>query len=481
MPPPIRSPTLPHPETPLHARTVYAGATPQSRRASEILARSPTRGSRRAPQSPTSSSGFTSPSNMDTTPLSSVGPPLNATEELFSLQTPEGQSVHPDIFGKIDKGFFLSDGDWTCYRRNYFQLSCSYTLNPFVPVTQVQLNRGSGSIVQVYGFAMTIAAVVDDCRDGKAIDLVQHTAKRDKGPQGKPDRRVLSPRPTPAPQMYGSGDNSMSNGTPSIFDQRFNGHPAQPPTETTFDRIQFKQATANNGKRRAAQQYYHLVVELYADTGAQMGADRYLRVAIRTSAAMVVRGRSPGHYQGERGRSNSSAGPSGGNDGAGTYGSTSMSGRSVNDPIGTSSSSAMLSSGNYQGSYDTRSHNYSHVPSLPLPIPSQHHAEIASPSFTNGSASFSDEKPIYEPSSYYNNYGPFTTMTSSPSLNARQPLPPFSREYALSPEGGYGVQSAKLKVEQWHLPSLTAGRDVGAQEYAKYGSSRWDSAAAGTY
>lgn len=75
-----------------------------------------------------------------------------------------------------------------------------------------------------------------------------------------------------------------------------------PQTEHTFERIQFKQATANNGKRRAAQQYYRLVIELHAHVG-ELGrrvADQWLKAAHRKSARLVVRGRSPEHYQAER-------------------------------------------------------------------------------------------------------------------------------------------------------------------------------------
>ncbi|KAF8434411.1 hypothetical protein BGX38DRAFT_1275504 [Terfezia claveryi] len=59
---------------------------------------------------------------------------------------------------------------------------------------------------------------------------------------------------------------------------------------------------------RAAQVYYHLIVELYADVGSQSatapsniasGAG-WVKIAYKTSAPMVVRGRSPGHYADER-------------------------------------------------------------------------------------------------------------------------------------------------------------------------------------
>lgn len=90
--------------------------------------------------------------------------------------------------------------------------------------------------------------------------------------------------------------------------------------EATFERIQFKTATANNGKRRAAQQYYFLLVELLADVGSQH-PDRWIKVAFRMSAPLVVRGRSPSHYQNDRidnSKSPDRGGPSSAS-GAGSY------------------------------------------------------------------------------------------------------------------------------------------------------------------
>ena len=185
MAPPSRSPNLPHVNTPATTRELYTSATPQLRRDSGYLPRSPSASvnMRGAPVSPSSSSGFASPANMEN---ASAGPPLNPTELVLQLQTTDGTPVRAEILGKVDKGFFMADNDWTCYRRNYFQLSCSFTVHPFLPPSNLQVMY-NGSPHQVYGFSMSIAAVVDG-RDGRAIDLVQHTPKRDKGPQVKPER-----------------------------------------------------------------------------------------------------------------------------------------------------------------------------------------------------------------------------------------------------------------------------------------------------
>jgi meiosis-specific transcription factor NDT80 len=271
--------------------------------------------------------------------------------------------VRADIYGRIDKGFFMADKDWTCYRRNYFSLNCSYAIQPSVPSATIHLVENGRCGSQIYGFAMSIAAVVDG-RDGKAIELVQHTPKRDKGPQEKPARVTLAPRPPASHGMFGeSGIGGSSRG----YDQAFGQNPNQPAVEATFERIQFKNATANNGKRRAAQQYYHLLVELFADVGPQR-SDRWVKIAYRMSAPMVVRGRSPGHYQNERRGSNASAGGSGGAGGAGSYTPSAGTSRTPGD-MGMSGGSSMLQGSGYGGSYDNRSHHYrSNIPPLQIPM-----------------------------------------------------------------------------------------------------------------
>ncbi|KAG0347494.1 hypothetical protein BG004_007641 [Podila humilis] len=174
------------------------------------------------------------------------------------------------LAAKIDRGFFLAAKDWTCYRRNYFQLSASFAIAgldaAMLPEVPCLLER-DGELVHVHRFLVCIGAHIQ--HGEKVIELVQHTPKRDKGPQ-------INPRPTP---IRAGGD--VTNNTSSA-----NGN------VVTFERVQFKTATANNGKRRAAQQYYQVHVDLYAEleTGEQVV------VATAFSAPLVVRGRSPGHY-----------------------------------------------------------------------------------------------------------------------------------------------------------------------------------------
>ncbi|RKP38940.1 hypothetical protein BJ085DRAFT_19529, partial [Dimargaris cristalligena] len=200
------------------------------------------------------------------------GPFFGPTQHILNLFSLDHSAKYtPNVNAKIDRGFFQADNDWTCYRRNYFQVSAAFNLGGSIgPMGEADLPcvvEVEGRFHPVVQFMVGLTAKVSN--NDKKIDLIQHTPKRDKGPQTTPE-----PRPIRA-----GGNLSISSvGSNSSI--------------VTYERIQFKTATANNGKRRAAQQYYVLVVELIAkcDNG------QCHKVATTQSVNLVVRGRSPGHY-----------------------------------------------------------------------------------------------------------------------------------------------------------------------------------------
>ncbi|ORY91355.1 hypothetical protein BCR43DRAFT_105367 [Syncephalastrum racemosum] len=202
-----------------------------------------------------------------------AGPVFSSTkscDNLYGLDRTTLLAVR--IQSKFDRGFFLADNDWTCYRRNYFQISSAFIIpgmSPYCvePDWPCLVQQEDGNLYPVQRFLLGISARVSN--SDKKIDLVQHTPKRDKGPQMTPVPRSITPGGNLSMSTVGTNQNIV-----------------------TFERIQFKTATANNGKRRAAQQYYVCLVDLYAetDTGATV------RIASCQSAPLVVRGRSPGHY-----------------------------------------------------------------------------------------------------------------------------------------------------------------------------------------
>lgn len=335
--PSIHSPITHHTPNPVSSsvssvRAAYATATPHTSRHHH---RSPK--DVHTPHSPLPTSrSMRSPTFTGSPPLGAqtdpanqssalAGPPMGNTQILCNLYSADGVLVEPEIHGRVEKGFFLADRDWTCYRRNYFTVVCSYSLKPATHSLPFYLKRSPTSQPEnVLAFAMCISAVVD-APGGKTVELVQHTPKRDKGPQHKPSKVKLTPQP-----IGSLGFNANHGQTTQGND--FNPFPQQTQQQNvaSFERIQFKSATANNGKRRAAQQYYHLIVELYADVGSPNASAPsnpasdagWVKIAFKTSAPMVVRGRSPGHYADER-RVQSPGGNNGSGNGNNTQSPTS--------------------------------------------------------------------------------------------------------------------------------------------------------------
>ena len=244
---------------------------------------------------------------------SSETPPFNA-QETYGTITCDGTTVVPTLEAKIEKGFFFSnDRVWTCYRRNYFAVNVSYGLNPWISNARLYLDQGNGKPQeQIQAMAVSLAAAVDGT-GGKTIELIQHTPKRDKGPQLSMKKELLAPTPPGKSHEHGSyGLNSfhqsssvpgpqlpLQNETDSSQQYSPTSHGSSS-YQHGFERIQFKSATANNGKRRAQQQYYHLIVELWANIqGPRDEGAKWVKIAARSSHPVVVRGRSPSHYQHE--------------------------------------------------------------------------------------------------------------------------------------------------------------------------------------
>ena len=229
----------------------------------------------------------------------------------------DGQTIVPEIHAQIVKNVFFHDNTWTCYRRNYISVECSYSLEPSADNARIYLESDDKEhLVQIQALAVSLHASVDT-KDGKAIELVQHTPKRDRGPQYAMRIEKLSPAPRGHPISGYSTGAAPAPHLPHQLDEASDVANIAPPnpkqTQHTFERVQFKQATANNGRRRAQQQYYHLIVALYADVRELNGSEpKWVKVAQQVSPTMVVRGRSPGHYSSEDSRAGGSRGPGGG-------------------------------------------------------------------------------------------------------------------------------------------------------------------------
>lgn len=234
------------------------------------------------------------------------GPAFGDTNVLHHVLGVHSHHLLPEISASIQKGFFQVDRKWTCYRRNYFTVHCSFSLKGQFGEGPYYLEKPAQREL-IHGFAVSISArtAAQNNGESEARGLVQHTPKRDKATESVPGRHSVSPSlhaSMSSGSLYpGTGSiytsasqiNSSVLGPYGGYDSTSNG----PPANHTFERIQFQRATANNGKRRAQQQYFQVVVELSADIGRSSGAEDWVLIATRESEPVVVRGRSPGHYK----------------------------------------------------------------------------------------------------------------------------------------------------------------------------------------
>lgn len=210
-----------------------------------------------------------------------------------------GQMAHPTpvtarIEATFHKNFFVAEEEWTCYRRNYISCTCSYWLSHTISPTKLYFTEtGSTHPYAVVAFAMSVAAVVSgNEQQEKQLDM--YTAKRNPATAKRPPKVHLAPGSGGCLDDRGHFHMCGVEETQTSSLSKAGGLPL--PREHTFERVQYKDATKNNGKRRASQQYFRFVVELWAQIDKGDGRFEYTKVMHRNSSRMIVRGRSPGHY-----------------------------------------------------------------------------------------------------------------------------------------------------------------------------------------
>lgn len=342
----------------------YSNQYPQAQRATDTYPFSSTNSTYHQPTMPLEPSTRPASTRLD-------GPPFDDTTVIHPVITSRNHQLTPDIAASIQKGFFQVDGKWTCYRRNYFTVSCSFNFRSTVSEGPLYLQRHSNHPAEAINqFAVSISAktaIMNTNQESEVRALVQHTPKRDKATETIPGKVTVQPAPTLSLASSGAlsvngnlyaNSQQVSPGLLADYGGTYSSTQHQtPPTSHTFERIQFQKATANNGKRRAQQQYFHIVVELSADIGRPGESAHWVKIATRQSEPMVVRGRSPGHYK-DNGRRDSTtsmdpdrgSGPSG-DPGAGLGSMNSLLGSSRSHPSSMDWEPSHRHRGNMGGGY----------------------------------------------------------------------------------------------------------------------------------
>lgn len=257
-----------------------------------------------------------------------VGPPFGITNihrPLFCASTKE--QIFPELESRIDRGFELGEaGNWIGYKRNYFTMVLTFNfrgwnLDRFTENQYEVLDKNDPSRrLPVRYFALSVLA---KCSDPEvSIGLVQHTPKRDKGPQYSPPVYPAVPGNLPDHQTVKASCNKRNQkkiqtlGRIFSFDRTdyydknamdpakdrsvLSGYPSDEITRVArFERIQFTASIRVKQANHNIHKYFTLNVELLAIVE---DADRTLQIPVAScgSAPLLIRGRSPSNYPREK-------------------------------------------------------------------------------------------------------------------------------------------------------------------------------------
>jgi len=190
-----------------------------------------------------------------------------------------------DVAAQIHGMFFLSEmathtGDsiimqpeLTCYRRNLFQISGSVTC----PAGPLSVLTDRGESMPIISQELAVSAM--ESVDGHVIRLIVIPWKTP--PANSPEIPTgQEQEPAPIPINFASSEN----------EDRTNGTVSQ---AIAWRRLQFRVATANNGRRKELQQHFVLRLKLMST----LADGSKVCISESTTAPIVVRGRSPRNFQ----------------------------------------------------------------------------------------------------------------------------------------------------------------------------------------
>ncbi|RMZ84966.1 hypothetical protein DV738_g436, partial [Chaetothyriales sp. CBS 135597] len=189
-------------------------------------------------------------------------------------------NIHAQLHGM----FFLAESQWpatpdapppppelTCYRRNLFQITGSITL----PRNLRYVFTDDGSRIPIYELELTVSAT--ESVEGNAVKIISVPWKTpSSGEAPKPEDKIEREPPSIALDKMSGQD----------VDTDYMTFPIQ------WKRLQFRIATANNGRRKELQQHFTLHLKIMAS----LSTGEKISIAESHSGAIIVRGRSPRNF-----------------------------------------------------------------------------------------------------------------------------------------------------------------------------------------
>jgi hypothetical protein len=218
--------------------------------------------------------GETSSNDLDNKLLSFSAPIMKAAVlEADNTQTWPAMSaelygmffVAEDVFGAETGGRPM---ELTCYRRNLFQISGSVTLSRSI----THIVNEQGQHVPIYDLQATISAL--ESIEGKNTEIISVPWKTSNVTTSE-DKAGAAPPKWPL-------DLSMN---PEL-------DPTCVSIPIAWKRLQFKHATANNGRRKGLQQHYVIQINLMAT----LATGDTVKLTEIQSGPIIVRGRSPRNF-----------------------------------------------------------------------------------------------------------------------------------------------------------------------------------------
>ncbi|KAI0506042.1 hypothetical protein F5B22DRAFT_651088 [Xylaria bambusicola] len=193
---------------------------------------------------------------------------VNMTAELYGMFF-----VAEDVFGGETTGRPL---ELTCYRRNLWQCSGQIVM----PRHCTQVMNEQGRAIPIVEFYASISAI--ESIEGKATEVISIPWKSSNPALGEGQETKVQGAPPKILLDLGGG-------------QDIDGHRVSLPV--SWKRLQFKSATANNGRRKGLQQHYVVQISLL---GKMKASGEMMKIADIQSGPVIVRGRSPRNFDSKK-------------------------------------------------------------------------------------------------------------------------------------------------------------------------------------
>lgn len=178
--------------------------------------------------------------------------------------------VAEDVFGAEADNATVRPLELTCYRRNLWQCSGQITLPRYIS----QIINEHGQQFPFLELAASISA--KESIEGKPTEIISIPWK------SSSDESSKSPATPPRVPLDLSTGQELDHSRISL--------------PVSWKRLQFKHATANNGRRKGLQQHYVVQINLLS----KMENGEYLKIAEIQSGPVIVRGRSPRNFDGRK-------------------------------------------------------------------------------------------------------------------------------------------------------------------------------------